>query len=327
MIETAILLPLYMIILYGVIYFGYATLSKQAQTSSAQYAAWLPQTQQAKPMLERFWPWAGEAITLYSTGWASEAESADTRLLIREERPQGDPYYGTDIKSQLVAGKGSLSGGRSHDLFDIERLTVDLWNYALGEVNQRFVWTEDGIEERIEISYDDMARFLSTSAQRSLPPHQRIGFIDTPVVVDAEAAERPAVGRYQALVTDAIDGPGSQWLERRRVYVESTYRPPFFKNVYSEPGAPPTDYGTYISLQYKEPEYEPTASLRIDVTGRGSGRRDAVGESGASAGDVLSEAADFLGYSRLPPADGMDNDSIGALGTVKDGWEVKRGDD
>ena len=326
LVETAILLPLYLIILFGLLYFGYATLSKQAQTSAAQYAAWLPQTQSAEAMLERFWPWAGKATALGGGSGTSEAEAVDIHLRIEEPALTSDPYYGTDIPTQLVDGKGSLpgAGGRTGDVFNLERLTVDLWTYALGEINQDFVWTESGIEERISVSYDDMANFLSTSAQQNWPDDRKIGFVDTPVSAGSDVP--PNVSEREPRIADAINGGSDPWLERRRVTVKSTYRPPFFKNVYSEQDARPTDYATYISLQYKEPDYDPTAQLTFDVTGRGRGERRAAHEDGGSSATVLADAAGLLGEDELPLAGGMDHSRLGVFGKVEDGWRAKTSD-
>ena len=322
LIETAILLPLYMIILFGLIYFGYATLSKQAQTSTAQYAAWCPQTQSAKTLLERFWPWAGTANQLDSGAGTSAAEATDMHLRIYENTPDGDPYYeNDDIKTQLADGKGSLTGGRSDDVFHLERLTVNLWTYALGEINQRFVWTEDGIEEQMNINYDDMAKFLNPLADKNEI---------TLAFVPAGENNPPVVNPYQERIATAINGPGEHWLERRLVTVDSTYRPPFFKNVYAEKGSPSTDYATYISLQYKDTDYQPTAyisgqngrqPMRFDVTGRGSGQRNAAGENGKTSDGILVDTAALLGGSELPMDDG--GDSLGVFGQVKDAWKRK----
>lgn len=322
MIETAILLPLYMIILFGLLYFGYATLSKQAQTSAAQYAAWCPQTQSAKTMLERFWPWAGTANLLGSGSGTSQAEATDMNLLIYENMPTGDPYYGENIQTQLVDGIGSLTGGRSGDVFHLERLTVDLWTCALGEVHQRPELIPVGGEDweiRIHttIEHDDIATFLNPLAHEN---EITLAFIT------AGENNPPVVSDREPRIADAINGPGEHhWLERRLVTVDSTYRPPFFKNIYSEQDAPPTDYATYISLQYKEPaDKELTkAEIRFDVTGRGSGQRNAAGENGETSGNVLAATADLLGGGELSPADKMNGDSIGVFGKVEDAWERK----
>lgn len=317
MIETAIVLPLYMIVLFGLIYFGYATLSNQRLTTSASYSAWLQGNQEADKMLERFWPWEGTAVDHGSTGGKSEAESGDTTLVIGEVSPSGDPYYGIVIGTQLGAGQGTVRGldawPNRDDFFDLERLTVSLWDYALGEVNQSFSMGDSPgeFEEQLTVHFDSIARFLNVAAQEDGPEADKIGWIETPTDVDPDAEESPTVSEYEPLIADAINGGDPKWLERRQVTIEATYRPSFFKNVYSEEGAPPSDYATYISLQYEDPDYEPTSTARFDLTGRSAGTRYAAGEQGSDSEDVLNNVADFLDDGALPPADDMDPVSLG----------------
>jgi len=311
MLETAIVLPLYMIALLATIYFGYAFLSKQRQAVAGWYAACLPGQQQADRMLERFWPWEGSAAPLVILPDRSEAVAGDTRLLVAEQQLSGDPYYGDPIPAQLVGGRGLLGGG-GDDCFDRERVAVSLWDYALGERTQSFVFGEGGLEERIRTHYDEMARFLNLEAQEQWPPAYRIGFIR------AGEETGPQLGRYESLVAEGLNPGAEHWLVRRRAITQATYRPPFFKDIYGGDETPELTLQTYLTLQTEEPEYDPTVTTQFDVTTRGDGERSAVGE-GASPDGLISDVSHYLGADgTLPPADEMDARGLGDLGTVRE---------
>jgi len=316
MLETAIVLPLYMIVLLATIYFGYAFLSKQRQAIVAWYSALVPGQQHADTALERFWPWEGRASVVSILPGRSEAVAGDTRLVIAEEQFSGDPYYGTVIPSQLVAGRGHLGGG-GDDTFDCERLAVSLWDYALGERTQSFTFGEEGIREQIQTHYDDMARFLNLDAQEQWPPQFRIGFIQ------ANESSGPEIGRYESLVARALNSDDTHWLERRRATTVATYRPPFFKDIYGGPEAPGFTLGSYLTLETPEPEYDPAAVAQFDITVRGSGTRVGVAE-GASPENLIRDVARYLDSEKaLPKADEMNQLSLGDLGVLEQRLEAR----
>ena len=308
-VETAIILPLYMIILFGLIYFGYATLSKQRQSVAAAYAAWLSHEQGADDLLAEFWPWAGEAQLEGGGSGQSEAAAGDTTLTVSEQARLDDPYYGALLKCQLVAGLHSIGGG-GEDTFDRERIAVSLWNLALGEIRQYFEWVpEVGIVERTHTHYDEFARYLNSAFST--------GF------VDAREGSPPAIGDYENWIADALNGAGSgHWIERRQVAMNATYRPPFFRTVFREEGSARTDFADYVSGDYPEPSYEPTVQMTFDLTGRGEGVRYAAGEGGAVPDELVAQVGDFFSEVHLPEPDEMDSLHIG-IGTLRDLWSPK----
>ena len=64
------------------------TLGKQRQTLAAAYTSWLSGEQQADELLEKFWPWEGEAV-----GSSSTARAGDSELSLSEEIRLDDYYY------------------------------------------------------------------------------------------------------------------------------------------------------------------------------------------------------------------------------------------
>ena len=284
-------MPLYTLILFGMIYFGYATITKSRQTVAASGAAWMSGEQTPEDLTEEFWRLAGNTLE-------------DTTIECEEDVRLDDAYYGNLVETQLVAGIGSLGGG-GNDTFDRERITVSLWNLALGEVTQRFVFEPgQGFVERINTHYDDYARYLNMNASGGT------GFID------AREGAPPQIGAHQNWIADAINGFGEgHWIERRQVAIDVTYRPPFFKQVVREPSAPPTDLPTFISGDYAEPLEEPLIRMTFDVTGRGEGHRYAAGEQGTGGEDIVSQTNDLLQKDLpLEAADAMDPAIIATVG-------------
>jgi len=322
LVETAIVLPLYLIVLYGLIYFGYATLSKQRGTLAAAYAAWHPAEVQADRLLEEFWPWEGSPSMLLSGSGFSEALAGDTRLGVGEVRALGDDYYGTLVPCQLAGGPGSLGGGGDHT-FALERIAVSLWTYALGKVEQRFEWVPgQGFVERIQWKWDDdgddMASYLNAKSEK--------GAKKGGAFIEAGEGSPPSIGRYEyeKLIAYALTGVEDPWIVRPRVTLRATYRPPFFRTVYREPESPAASFGTYVAGSYPEPEYEPTATMRFDLTTRGGGVRRAVGEDGMTSEDMLAAVEEFLDYREgLSPPDEMDDCPLGDLGTLRELWSAR----
>lgn len=307
-IETAIVLPLYLIVLFGLIYFGYATLGNQRQTVASAYAAWLGGDQQADELLEEFWPWEGDATWEGGEEHATVASARDTILGVYDGTLPGDYYYAQGlVPCQLTAGAYSLGGG-GEDTFDCERIATSLWTYAWGEWVQTFEWVPgEGIVERTNPSFDQFARYLNVNALGALA--RGGGF------VDASESSPPEIGDYENWIARVFNGIGNgHWLERRGVATDATYRPPFFKRIYREEGAARTDFATFASGDYPEPSYEPTVLMSFDLTGRGEASRNAVGEQGVSSDDIIEQVGDLFGQGALGDPHGMDGEIETLLG-------------
>ncbi len=315
LIETAIVLPLYLIVLFGLIYFGYATLSKQRQALAAAYTAWHPAKVQADELLDEFWPWEGGPEVLWRSPGRSEARAGDTVLTTGETTSFGDDYYGTLVPSQLTGGPGSLGGGAG-DTFDRERIAVSLWTYAYAELIQSYSLP---LQQRIRRRWDDAANYLNpeSDAQRHIELYERIGFIE------ADEGSPPSIGRYERLIADALNGDDPGWIERPRITLQTTYKPPFFKMIYREEDAPATDFATFVTGDYPEPEYEPTSTVRFDLTTRGEGFRRAAGEDGVTSDQLIAATRDFLDGGELSSPGSMDGLLLGNLGTLEQLWSAR----
>jgi len=298
-IETAIVMPLYLIVLFGLLYFGYATLDKQRQTMAAAYSAWLPGDQRADATLTRFFPWAVDSAnppSVVAQAGVSGATSSDHELNVRENERLNDPYYGTIIKTQLVAGSNTLGGG-GEDTFDRERVAVSLWNLAFGKEIQRFVWKPgQGIVQQFDQTFGPYGLYLNTQSSSGAD----VGG----AFITADASTPPQIGRYENMVSDMLDGVNStgHWLTRRQATLDATYQPPFFSVVYADNDTAALTAGTYFSGNYAKPTYKPTSTLNFDVTGRGTAARVTASDQGGSYNAVLEDAYRVTGRSQ-PLAD------------------------
>ena len=293
LVETAIVLPLYMLVLLGLIYFGYATLTRQRQTTAASCAAWLPGEQHDDDLLGEFWR---------ASGGVSEDMTFDSDEAIRLD----DPYYGNIVPTQLVAGMGSLGAG-SDETFHRERVAVSLWNLALGEVYQSFVWDPvEGFAERVDVRWDDYSRYLNVEFPT--------GF------VDAHAGASPVIGEVETWIASGLSGgDGEHWLERRQVGLWARYRPSFFPQIVRGADDAPSDFSSYISGNYDAPDEAPPPEMTFDLTGRGEAERRAVGE-GIQSEELADDAATFLQMALSEP-DELDSMIEAVLGP--DAWTAR----
>jgi hypothetical protein len=307
MLETAIVMPLYMLILLALVYFGYATLSRQRQAAAGALASWMPGTQRADVLLGEFWPWSGTPAGT-SFGDSSDAGAGDVTLHVEERVRDGDEYYGEEIPAQIDSGAHSLAPGGS-EIFDGERVAVSLWVYALGEYYQDFEWDGQNLVPRMRPRFDQVSGYLNIEASSA-------GFIQ------ASEESPPELNEWSLWITEAFDGLDGHWMERRSATLEADYRPPFLARTFAETGAAPSTLGQYVTGDYAEPEFQTAATMQFDLTGRGEGTRYAAGEgeAGTTSADLLAQAAAFIGGGdSLRDADEMDNTPLGG-GTIQDHW-------
>lgn len=295
MVETALVMPLYMLIILGLLFFGYSTLNRQREVKATQFAAWTPGEQSADELMASHWPSGGGQTSggPAAPGWTT-ATRGDLKLSVGEYASESDDYYGYEIRSQL---SGSLLGGGQADTFDRERLAVSLWNYALGETTQSFVWDPvNGAVEQTRTHYDSIARYLNNRAD---PNGSGGGGF-----VEADDQCPPTITPSVGWIALALDGPGAyHWLERRHADLEGEYVPPYFRMIFEESGQPPSDFTTYVTLNYPTPSYRPISKFTVDLTGRGAGVRLAAGEGNTSSDQLLLEAANTFGTALTPVDD------------------------
>ena len=135
MVETAIVMPLYLIVVFALLFFGYSTLARQKMQQAAAYAAWHTETQGAGELMDRFFPWNPDAQE-QSTPGGSEAEAGEATL---------------ELTDQVLPGGG----------YELDAVTERLWVLSLGEVIQDFVWEDGHLVERMRQVGDDASRYLN----------------------------------------------------------------------------------------------------------------------------------------------------------------------
>jgi hypothetical protein len=356
LIETAIVLPLYMILLFGLIYFGYATLGRQRQDKATAYAAWQSAPPLVADLLTAFWGSAQPADTTFSANGGSE-----NGQLIR----QGDEYYGmqrnlaaqgaqwawpgqpnynaqynysddttgtvtTFVPYELGSFHQISSGGSG--LFDAERVSVDLWNFALGATWQSFNWVPgQGIQQQFNTSYTDFSNYLN----RASPANQQTNG----GLLFADSADPPTSGLASTngtwpddcggILASLLSGPsaGQAWLQRQAIESTMNYSPAFLSKFWGEEGAPPSSFAQYSTLNYPAPVNPPTtATMDCDVTVRNSVVvRQGAEEPPQTATALLDQATGLLGASQVSPdlmsqqLPAMDLQLL-ALPTVQSSW-------
>jgi hypothetical protein len=339
-----------MILLYGLLYFGYATLGRQRQDKATAYAAWQSGTQDAGPLVNQFWAWNGQFNTGASVSFDWTSASADTTFSVygggangeSEWVRQGDEYYGMTINGTVpIPTQYQIPGysGGGGDLFDRERVAVDLWNYALGAVWQSFTWTAGvGLAQQFPTNPTDFYQYLNMGSPANQEPGGGLLLADrgdppTPALASSSSWPQGCGGLVAAALSVPMGAPGGaqqqQWLQRRAVESTMNYRPPFLGTFWGDQSATATtNFSQYVSLSYPEPTNPPTtATTDCDVTTRNtdpSSARAAVGEGGQTSDMILDEVAEFFGQSPLaaPPADitvlDASGDSIQTLESPKE---------
>lgn len=325
MIETAVVMPLYLLVVFGLLYFGYATLAKRRQTMAAAYTAWLPGDQPAEDTLRSFIPWSIDPnkppVSWPAQGGISAVTSGDYELNVQERARLNDPYYGTVIRTQLVAGVNTLGGG-GEDTFDRERVAVSLWNLALGKTVQRFIWEPGrGIVERFDRTFGPYGVYLNSLSQS--------GANCGGAFIAADESSPPQIGRYENMVSQMLNGINTtgHWLERRQAKLDATYNPAFFRMVYADDTSGRTPPGAFYTGNYPQPTYRPTSTISFDVTGRGAAARRSAADDGGNYTTVMADAFALTGRT-APLSTGTEYDdtaiSIDPVGgttvALKDAW-------
>jgi len=358
-IETAIVLPLYMMLLLGLIYFGFATLGRQRQDKATSYAAWTPGTQQADQLADPFW--SAQNANLFSlvssTPGVSTARAGDTTFSVyggglngqSEWVREGDEYYGME---KLVSPQGAVQwlpprapgynplwdnsddingntvvyipyqlatphqiGGGGPEIFDLERVAVDLWNYALGTTRQSFTWTPGvGLVQQFNTYYTSFATYLNPDAN---PQGSGLGFLVTdpnhpplsPLTAPPLSESAVQSTGWGWGVAMALNGPpgGQPWLQRTAVESTMSYNPLFLGQIYQDPNsnAPPYTFSQYVGYNYTGPtnlQQLTTATADCDVTLRNTASVRQGAEEGAQNPSLfLNGVGATLGVSGTLP--------------------------
>jgi len=277
MVETVVVMPIYLMLVFALIFFGHSTLAKQKQHQAAAYAAWLGgqgTRQDARDLLPAFFPWvAGQHAR--AAGSASEASVtvAYSDGSVYEEARLALAYRPDDER----------------ELYDQDEIDEGLFILALGERDQHFEWRNGQTEEVITTHWDDAANYLN-------PEHQA----------------PPARNRYYDLAGDcvnALNGPGSsdRWAFRERTDLTYTYKPHYLGLFYAGPDEDIDRWGDeeftrYAALEADRPAsgIEYLSSFAVAARG-GLERRGARDHTGNGSAIVLGEMRSLLTQPSMPP--------------------------
>lgn len=278
MIETALIMPLYMLVLLGLLYFGYATLYQQRQDKAAAYAAWMTGSQSADDLLAGFW---------------HDGASDDLKLTVTESQfGQEDVYYNDKTITHQI--DYSLASARYTDTFSNERIAVSLWNYALGDYVQSFVWdASGGLTEVMTANFGDRdspKHYLNAEAPGSVSLGG--GF------VYADNDSPPLITSNINQIASVLNGPGADhWLERRQASLDTEYTPSYLPAVFSGTDQDASSLYALGKQAYPSPSYTPRYAVTMGLTGRSGAGRLAAGEQGMSCDGLLDEAAWVFGIA------------------------------
>lgn len=133
-IEMAILMPLYMIVLFGLLFLGYLTLGMARQQQAAAFAGWLSGTQSSEELLERFYPWV-------------------------EDTGRGTFEVGAGREHEMSL---EVLSDRSMDVSGYPRETVEdiMTRKALGDPRQVHTW-QGGVTSEIRFDQTEFGRYLT----------------------------------------------------------------------------------------------------------------------------------------------------------------------
>jgi len=250
MTETAIVAPLYMVMLFALIFFGYSALSRQKEQIAAHYAAMQPGRQAAADMMPLFFPWNPSSLSNEARlADGSEVTAGDATLRVHE--PDWVDVYNPAWNS-IPPGPSGLG-----DTFDARRIVEYLWVMAVGQL----VMTPVRLNPDGSVTPPGVREVLD----------YRASFLRGQKVVDPPPPAAPALNKYSAGVLFGLNcAHDPAWLARRHAALEYLYKPPFFRHVY---GGEERDKSQYMTLDYPEPDFTPNYRNETRVLTRGEGRR------------------------------------------------------
>jgi hypothetical protein len=253
MIETVILMPLYMILIFGLIFFGYSTLAKQKEAVAAGYSVTQSGRQSAADMMPMFFPWNPQSASdflFYTDG--SGITAGDARLRVHDLEEIADVYRPAWHTAPSLGGVG--------DTFDHARVAEYLWIMGLPTYEQHFEWVDGQFREVIITHENYKSSYLHNNG-----------------IVDRTGP--PSTTVYTRGATYGVNcAQDRSWLDRRDAWAEYFYTPPFFSRVYGET---PQTSQQYFAMDYPTPAYTPDYKTESHLIARGDGRRQGTLDVGA----------------------------------------------
>lgn len=255
MIETVILMPIYMILVFALIFFGHSTLSRQRARVAAHFVAMHSSTQALDEDMLVHFGWNPSLLGGYrSVPDGSEFQADDAVIRVLNIWGEED-YYNPDYSGAPTRGTGT---------FEEARIADYVWIESVGEVVERYEW-QDGEIVRIE---DQQHTYASS-------------YLQDQDIVDPPPPSPPVYTRYLLGAADAVNNAqDNPWLERRYGRMEYEYGPNFLRYAIGEE---PMTSDQYLGLDFPDPTFQPLFVLESRGMTRGLGNRRGTLESGASS--------------------------------------------
>ena len=328
LIETTIAMPVYMILIFGVLYVGYLTLGMQEQHQAAQYMAMMRQEPSYDHVIETFFPWSG---------------GMEVEVTAEHNAYVEDIFYQTDthtVLPELTYPLHRLSNGAGQMYtFDQERIGVSLAVLAMPKITRTITLdTILGGETTDQISWTDYSRYLNTNYQghRPLPGG---GFVDTPATFDTlNLGWDPEVhADYVKQISRALTGvpqentygtdedyaaDATRWLDRCRVESSVTFDFPWAGRAAAAEDEPEPTFQEFVTGDYRQPEPLEAESL-VYVTRRSENLRLTPTDpriDRSNALQLMDDIGKVLNSAALGDPAGMEHDLENRLG--EDVWRT-----
>lgn len=280
-IEMAILFPLYMLVVFGVLYFGYLTLSRQRQANAAAYAAWSPRAQQPTDLAQQFFPGMGP-VTAAGAGTAASAGDV-TMGFNRYQNRAGDEYYSP--QGPILPNSATDFGGadRRDLLFSAHRIASMVTAEATGKAVKRMRPSATG---EPQVIWNRRRSDMGSELERLKVVD--VGTFDSPRGLTLTP---PMTGT--ALILNGPAGTNQPWLDRHSADTFLWYTPSYM-GIFTSNENPigPHEFNRFITLDYGPAGASyPENRLVFDVTRRSSSAPARLGAiDGALPADVLQGA-------------------------------------
>jgi hypothetical protein len=275
MLEMAILSPMYLLLLFGLIYLGYSAMAGHKEQIASAYAALQPGAQTADEMMPRFFGWNPRVDrTNPAANGGTEAHAGDVTLRVFDG-----------------AGTSSLVGGAGAGFYSVDHFNLALWVMQLGEVVGHY--DPRTRQTVIETFRDQFGQYI----------------FDNDIVNPDSAHSTTAYTQDAANILNS-DPYNRSWLERRRAQLEYVYEP-FFRGRVA--GSQPLTDRQFYSYAAPPSEAAPIYSGVHQIAARGPGERLGANDPGESADNVLTEVSRMTGGALPAPMSNAGRDDLGRI--------------
>jgi len=300
MVETTLVLPLYAILLFGIIFFSQSTLLIKRSELAAAYATYAPEVESGYDVAGTFF--AGIVGNLGSPSGAFV--------------PELTPRMCVDLDGAAsTEGSEALPYAPVDTDWEVDTITEYLWEMALGEFTQTTIVS--GGQPMISVTrHDDSAsRYLNENHivephlvgdSFLLPPGTQLPSYGS----STQHSETSYTTRVAALLNGDPSAPNAPWLQRYKTVVQCEYKPDYLRFIYTE-GEQSLPTEEYLTMQFRQPNYTPAYGSVYYSLARASGTRSNA-RAGASALDNVQAILDGPAGAATPSL--LDNDIAKGMG-------------